>query len=80
MAAHLVAAYVLGHWLQNATKDPGQLIIERTYNSATFAASAMLLAGVVNADTLKALGTLKPYLLFAGFAGAAYSIRALFRP
>ncbi|MHC2585393.1 hypothetical protein [Bradyrhizobium diazoefficiens] len=47
------------------------------FNAGTFASSLILLVGVFVPDTLKAIGNLKPFLLFAGVAGGAYSLRAL---
>ena len=80
MAAYILAAYVLAYLLSAPAKDPGLSIIERVYNAATFALSFMLLLGIADADVLKAIGTVKPFLLFGGFAGIVYSCRALFKP
>ena len=48
------------------------------FNAATFAGSFMLLLGVLSPEILKAIGNLKPYLLFAGFTGLSYTLWALF--
>jgi hypothetical protein len=79
MALYLILAYSIDFIIKKYPKDSGKAIIERTFNSATFAGSALLLVGIIFPAVLTAIGSLKPYLLFASFAGLAYSIRALFR-
>jgi hypothetical protein len=78
MAAYLIVAYIVGFFSSDKSGDSGKAIFDRVFNGATFAGSAMLLLGIFKPDVLKAIGSLKGYLLFASIAGLAYSIRALF--
>jgi hypothetical protein len=59
-------------------RDRGKLVIDRCFNAATFANSIVLLIGILSPDMLKAIGSIKPYLLFAGFTGLWYALTALF--
>jgi hypothetical protein len=77
---YVVAAYLLDLLRKTQPADPNKAIFDRCFNGSTFASSLILLLGIFVPDTLKALGNLKLFLLFAGVAGAAFSIRALFVP
>jgi hypothetical protein len=78
MVSYLILAYVIGYFSAGKSKDSGKAIFDRVFNGATFAGSAMLLLGIFKPEVLKAIGSLKGYLLFASIAGITYSIRALF--
>ncbi len=60
MGAYMGLAYILDVWRTAQTKDSGRLIIERTYNAATFAGSLMILVGILEPEVLKAIGELAP--------------------
>ena len=42
-----------------------------------FSTSTLLLAGALNGPTLKALGSLTTYLLFAGLVGVGFALQEL---
>jgi hypothetical protein len=77
---YVTFAYLLDFLRKTQPSDPNKAIFDRCFNGSTFASSVILLLGIFVPETLKALGNLKLFLLFAGVAGAAYSIRALFVP
>ena len=55
-------------------------LIAHIFDAAMFAGSVVLLAGLIEPTVLQLVGTTKPFLLIAGFAGCAYTIKALFPP
>jgi hypothetical protein len=59
-------------------RDGGRVAIERCFNAATFANSIILLAGIFSPEIFKAIGSIKPYLLYAGFTALWYALTALF--
>jgi uncharacterized membrane protein YbhN (UPF0104 family) len=71
-------AYLIDFFRKQGPLDPNKAIFDRCFNGATFATCLVLLVGIFVPDTLKAIGNLKLYLLFASVAGMAYSVRALF--
>jgi hypothetical protein len=75
---YVIISYLLDLIRTPQTTDPNKAIFDRCFNAGTFASSLIVLIGIFVPDTLKAMGNLKPFLLFAGVAGVAYSIRALF--
>lgn len=77
MAGYIIAAYVVQVARRRKPRNAHKVGVERVFNAATFASSVMLLLGVFSPDVLKLIGSLKPYLLFAGFMGCVYSVRAL---
>jgi hypothetical protein len=77
---YVALAYVLDFLKKTQPTDPNKAIFDRCFNGGTFATSLILLLGIFIPDTLKAIGNLKPFLLFAGVAGVAYSLRALLIP
>lgn len=77
MAVYLLVAYSLDYFRGSKGGETTKIAIERIYNAATFGASVMLLMGVFEPSVLAAIGTLKPFILFAGFAGAIYSLSSL---
>ena len=46
-------------------------------DAGTFAISIMLLWGVLDPEVLVAIGSIKPFLLVAGFFGVLYALHAL---
>jgi hypothetical protein len=74
---YVIIAYLLDLLRTPQTTDPNKAIFDRCFNAGTFASSLIVLVGIFVPDTLKAIGNLKPFLLFAGVAGVAYSFRAL---
>jgi hypothetical protein len=78
MVAYILLSYLVNWRSQTPVAESGKVIFDRTFNGATFAGSAILLLGIFNPEVLKAIGSLKGYLLFASVAGLSYSIRALF--
>jgi len=76
---YVIIAYLLDLLRKPHTNDANKAIFDRCFNAGTFATSLVVLIGVFVPDTLKAIGNLKPFLLFAGVAGVAYSFRALLR-
>jgi hypothetical protein len=76
MIAYAAVAYGIGFF--RASKVEGsRLVFDRTFNAATFSSSVMIFLGIIYPEVLRAIGNLKPYLLFAALAGLGYSIRAL---
>jgi hypothetical protein len=51
--------------------------IGRIFDGITFSSSLLLLGGLIDQPLLTALGSTKPFLFFAGLAGAIYSLHAL---
>lgn len=81
MVGYLAAAY-LRHWRKDRELFPNTLsrdVLPKIFDSATFAVSAMLLLGVLNDDVLRAIGSVKPFLLVAALAGLLYAFHALTR-
>jgi len=66
----LVAAW---KWHGTTRKVDGQTV----FDSAAFATSILLLVGVLDEDTARALGDTSQFLVIAGLAGTVYAIRAL---
>lgn len=50
--------------------------MQTVFDSAAFAASILLLVGVIDEETAKALGDTTQFLVIAGLAGMVYAIRA----
>jgi hypothetical protein len=78
MVAYIVLSYLINRFSTTPAVESGKVIFDRAFNGATFAGSAILLLGIFKPEVLKAIGSLKGYLLFASVAGISYSIRALF--
>jgi ABC-type arginine transport system permease subunit len=78
MAGYIVIGLIVDAFSTSNANDAGKKIIERTFNAATFAASLLLFIGILFPDVLRAIGNVKPYLLFASLAGMYFSLRALF--
>lgn len=78
MALYVVMGLGLDLSRRRPHRDYGKVIIGRSFNAATFAGSLLLLLGIVFPEVLKAIGSLKPFVLFASFVGLWYSTWALF--
>jgi hypothetical protein len=77
MAFYLVVSYPIyrlktGHWGRKT------IVGTKVFDAATFAASILLLSGIVYPKVLTAIGSTKGYLLVAGFCGLLNSLHALF--
>jgi hypothetical protein len=77
MAGYLILSYTIQFATGRKPRSSHKAGVERVFNAATFASSVMLIFGVFSPTVLMLIGNLKPYLLFAGFLGAVYSVRAL---
>jgi uncharacterized membrane protein len=75
-AVHLLVGYAIEIATRREWPDTG-LIITRVFDASTFAGSTLLLIGIFVPSVLKAIGSVKPFLLFASFIGVIYSIHAL---
>jgi hypothetical protein len=76
MAVYLVVSYPIyrlktGHWGRK------NIVGSKVFDAATFAASILLLIGIVYPKVLAAIGSTKGYLLVAGFCGLLNSLHAL---
>jgi len=78
MALYFLVGLGLDLFRGRRRRDYGRVVIERSFNAATFAGSFMLLLGIIFPEVLTAIGSLKPYLLFASFTGLWYALWALF--
>ncbi len=77
MVTYLVVSY-FARWCKfRKISADHRLVLTRIFDSATFSGSFMLLAGVMDEDLLKLLGSTKPFLLVAGLAGIIYSLHSL---
>jgi hypothetical protein len=77
MAVYLAVSYAIcrvriGNWGQK------NIVGNKVFDAATFAASILLLTGIVYPTVLTAIGSTKGYLLIAGFCGLLNSLHALF--
>jgi hypothetical protein len=77
MAVYLAVSYPIYRW---KTGDWGRrgIVGTKVFDAATFAASILLLSGIVYPKVLTAIGSTKGYLLVAGFCGLLNSLHALF--
>jgi hypothetical protein len=75
-AIHLLVGYAFEIATRRQWPDPS-LIVTRVFDASTFAGSTLLLMGIFVPSVLKAIGSVKPFLLFASFIGVIYSIHAL---
>jgi hypothetical protein len=79
MVVHLVTAYGI-HVVRNKKfPDWRGEVMTRVFDSATFASSVMLIAGIVQPKILLLIGSTKPFLLVAGVAGVLYGVHALIK-
>lgn len=79
MVGYLFLAYFF-RWYKTRQLFSDQsyrVLLPRIFDSATFAASVMLVLGILNDDVLRAIGSTKPFLLVAGLAGILYGIHAI---
>jgi len=74
MTAYLLITFCLNGWRFKSIHHPRKEIIVHVFDSATFATSFLLLAGIFSPPVLTALGSTKPFLLIAALAGLLYSI------
>ena len=74
----LFLAYILGRKAIAATRGAAApTTLGRLSDAATFAGSALLLSGVVNPATLKAVGDTTGFLIIAGAGGFLYASEQL---
>ena len=73
----MIVAHVLNAREHKQVRLVGKEVTNAVFDSATFAASVVLLLGFVDNAVLTALGSTKPFLLVAGLAGACYGVYVL---
>ena len=76
MAAYLVVSYAI-HRVRTGYWGEKRVVGNKVFDAATFAASILLLTGIVYPKVLTAIGSTKGYLLVAGFCGLLNSLHAL---
>lgn len=78
MIAYLVVAVIVNLCKFKSIHQDGKELISHGFDAATFAASMMVLYGIIEPSVLKLIGSTKPFLMIGGIAGLLYSISALF--
>lgn len=77
MVLYMAAAHVIYFRSKIAKVEISRFSMSKVFDSATFAGSLILLMGIFEPTVLAAIGSTKPFLLLAGFAGIVYSLHAL---
>ena len=75
MTVYLVLGYTIQIFTTRTWPDPAS-IMPRVFDAGTFAGSLLLLIGIFVPSVLEAIGSVKPFLLIAAFAGIIYAIHA----
>jgi hypothetical protein len=79
--AILTALYLLAangiQWSKSDLATVEKFAYARIFDGITFAGSIVLLLGLAEPRVLAAIGSTKPFLFFAAFAGIIYSLHAL---
>jgi hypothetical protein len=75
-AIYLLAANGL-QWWKSDLGSVERFAYSRIFDGITFAGSLMLLLGLAEPQVISALGSTKPFLFFAAFAGLVYALHAL---
>lgn len=76
MAIYLCAAYLIQYKFKGWSNQD-RFAMTRVFDAATFAASMMLLIGIVYPKALDMIGDTELFLLIAGFAAVVYGLHAL---
>ena len=79
MTVHLVLAYGIQIIHLRGLPDAA-LILPKILDAGTFATSVLLLSGLFVPKVLAVLGSMKPFLIVAAFAGINHSLHALAPP
>jgi formate/nitrite transporter FocA (FNT family) len=75
-AVYLAAAYAIQFKFKGLSNQD-KYALTRVFDATTFAGSTMLLLGLTEPAVLTAIGSTKPFLFVAGFAGITYCLHAL---
>jgi hypothetical protein len=79
----LIVAYLAISFLVHGFTTPwaarnGPNAIQRVFDASTFAASSLIIWGIITPHVLTLIGSTKPFLAIGGLMGIIYSIQALF--
>jgi hypothetical protein len=77
MIAYLIIAYAVPFVRTRTVHLDSEILVFRSFNSATFASSVLLLLGVADPVVLHAIGDVRPFLAFAAIFGFGYTVRSL---
>lgn len=76
MALYLILAYGI-QILHSRCWPDSRFIMTRVFDAGTFSGSLLLLVGIFVPSVLEAIGSVKPFLIVAAFAGIIYALHAL---
>ena len=77
MGGYLMVTLAINYYRFRSIHHDNKELVSHAFDAATFAASILVLIGVMNPPVLVLIGNTEPFLIIGGLAGLLYSLGAL---